>query len=196
MMWHQHCMLLCTRWHEHPDWPVTIATLARIRMRRPRIGVIENVPGMELVRAGSDESALSLVKKLLMDMQYSAAHCSVDLSIFHRASRARTLLCCANVVRVCVCVCVCACWVVPVCLQVFLSVCLSVSPSVSPEFCPSARLSVCLCVSLPVSVSRSLSVCMFFPVHSSVRPSAALACTIMWDCLCLSLPMCICSCVC
>ena len=131
VMWHQHCMLLCTRWHEHPDWPVTIATLARIRMRRPRIGVIENIPGMELVRAGSDESALSLVKKLLVDMQCGVAHCSVDLSIFHRASRARTLLCCANVVRVCVCVCVrllggpCVSPSVSVCLFVRQSVCLS-----------------------------------------------------------------------
>ena len=68
-----------------------VSTLARIKARRPSLGVLENVLGMSIVRGDASESALCHVKQRLTSMGYHVEHTIVDLSIFHAATRARTL---------------------------------------------------------------------------------------------------------
>ena len=135
-------------------------TLLCIRRKRPKIGILENVSGLHLLRGDDDKTALQFVTGTLSEQGYETDYMGIDLSMWHAATRPRTMisslqLAAADYIGTCSCLSL---------FFFFLS--LSLYPSVGLSVCLAGWLSVCL--SLPLSLSLSLTL---FPLLLSLALS-------------------------
>ena len=64
-----------------------VKALEYVKRRRPKVGVMENVLGMEMVRHGDDSSALSYIQQQLEAIGLFTDHLHIDLHLFNAAHR-------------------------------------------------------------------------------------------------------------